>query len=201
MANLIIPAAAATAGWFVGGVTGAAVGWSIGAIATAERQTIAQGQIGDLRIQTSAYGEMIPLCAGTQRLSGNIIWADEKQVVQRTERVGKGGFSGAETVITTYTVSMAIAICVGEIDGITRCWSDGTLVAEVGSGQTKLPGTLYLGDNTQNPDPTIVSVEGAGNVPDYRGMAYMVLTDFDLGASGRVPSFSFEVIGGAGGIS
>lgn len=31
-------------------------------------------------------------------------------------------------------------------------------------------------------------------VPAYRGLAYAVLADFDLGASGRVPNFTFEVV-------
>lgn len=61
-----------------------------------------------------------------------------------------------------------------------------------------LPGILYLGTDTQMPDPTMEAVIGEGNVPGYRGLAYMVLTDFDLGVSGAVPQFSFEVLGTEG---
>lgn len=195
MARLIIPAAGAAAGWFVGGAQGASIGWAIGSALSAEKKSIEMPQIGDLRVQTSGYGSIIPFAVGKQRLAGNVIWASDKVAHQTKQRVGKGGFSGGtETVVTTYTISMAIAICKGPILGVTRVWSDGTLVAEAGSGQDKMPGALYLGDNTQNADPTIVSYEGSGNVPDYRGIAYMVLTDFDLGATARVPNFSFEVV-------
>jgi len=34
--------------------------------------------------------------------------------------------------------------------------------------------TLYKGSETQNPDPTIQSYEGAANVPAYRGLAYLL---------------------------
>ena len=61
-----------------------------------------------------------------------------------------------------------------------------------------LPGILYLGSDTQTPDPTMEAALGAGNVPAYRGLAYIVLTDFDLGTSGAVPQFSFEVLGPEG---
>lgn len=198
MSNLIIPTAAAAAGFYLtgGSSTGTALGWAIGSAIQGGPDTDlgANGQIGDLRIQTSTYGQMIPFCVGKQRLVNNIIWAQDKKVVQTTERVGKGGFSGTETTVTTYTVSMAIAICVGPILGIRRVWADGTVVAEAGSGQTKLPGTLHLGTDVQTADPTIEAVKGIGNTPAYRGIAYMVLEDFDLGASGRVPNFSFEVM-------
>lgn len=61
-----------------------------------------------------------------------------------------------------------------------------------------LPGTLYMGTDTQVADPTMESALGIGNVPAYRGLAYMVLTDYDLGTSGAVPQFSFEVLGPEG---
>lgn len=195
MAQLIIPAAGAAAGWWVGGSTGASIGWAIGSMLSTEDQEITMPSIGDLRVQTSQAGVMIPYVAGTQRLAGNIIWAADKVARQVTQRSGgKGGFVSSpatETVVTTYSISMAIAICRGPILGIRRVWEDGTLKAEAGSGQTKLPGTLYNGTQT-TPDPTIVSAEGAA--PSYNGIAYMVFEDFDLGASGRVPQFSFEVV-------
>ena len=59
-------------------------------------------------------------------------------------------------------------------------------------------GTLYTGTGTQLADPTMVAALGAANVPAYRGLAYMVLQDFNLGTSGYVPNFSFEVYGPTG---
>ena len=55
---------------------------------------------------------------------------------------------------------------------------------------------------SQSPDPKIEAVEGAGNAPSYRGVAYVVLEDLPLEQFGnRVPQFTFEVMrptGGAG---
>ena len=101
----------------------------------------------------------------------------------------------------TYTLSFAVGICKGPILGITRVWADGALIVDGTTGSPaskKMPGTLYLGNNTQTVDPVMEAVEGSGNVPAYRGLAYMVMEDFDLGPSGRVPMLSFEVVKEAG---
>lgn len=46
-------------------------------------------------------------------------------------------------------------------------------------------------------DPLIASAEGLANCPAYRGIAYAVFEDMDLSSFGnRIPSLSFEVIGG-----
>lgn len=191
MAQLAIPAAGAALGWYIGGSNGAALGWALGSSYAASKQTINQDTIGDLRVQTSAYGTIIPFVTGVQRLAGNVIWASDK-TTYTTSSGGKG--SGPSVTTTGYKISMAIALCAGPIRGISRVWEDGQLKADATSSQGKLPGVLYLGDDTQNPDPTIEAHEGAGNVPAYRGLAYIVLTDFDLGPSGRIPMFSFEVV-------
>lgn len=53
---------------------------------------------------------------------------------------------------------------------------------------------MYLGTATQGQDPTMVAHQGADNVPGYRGLVYIVLTDFQLiNAGNRVPMFSAEI--------
>lgn len=55
--------------------------------------------------------------------------------------------------------------------------------------------TIYLGTETQLPDPTIEAHEGVGNVPAHRGMAYLLFQDFALAAYGnRIPTVSAEVM-------
>lgn len=190
MSNLVIPATTAGIGFWLGGGTGASIGWAIGSGYVSGQQEIDTPMISDLRVQTSGYGTAIPMVSGEQRVAGNVIWATDKVPVE-TNQGGKGG--GPEVTLTTYTISMAIAICKGPILGVTRVWEDGKLMADVTGSQTKLPGTLYLGDVLQDPDSVIEATEGVGNVPAYRGLAYMVFEDFNLGADGRVPNFSFEV--------
>lgn len=55
---------------------------------------------------------------------------------------------------------------------------------------------IYLGTDDQMPSPTIEEHEGVGNVPGFRGQAYVVfkrwpLADFGYGA--RIPQLRFEV--------
>lgn len=194
MSQVGIPGAFAAVGFMVGGPTGGQVGWLLGSAYATSRQEIQQGTVGDLRVQTAEYGVAIPHVIGKQRVSGNIIWASEKSVYQIKDRAGKGG---PKTVSNGYTISMLIGICAGPILGVSRVWADGDLIVDSRGAVKPLIGELYLGSMTQTPDPTYEAVVGAGNAPAYRGLAYMALTNFDLGVSGRVPMFSFEVVRGA----
>jgi len=191
MANLLISGIGAAAGGLIGGPTGAQIGWLLGSYLSAGNASdIQQQTIGDLRMQTSSYGTTIPIVFGTQRLAGNIIWAADK-VPYTIESGGKGG--APATTGTGYTASMAIALCKGPILGVSKIWADGQLIVDCSTGSSPLIGQLYLGSNSQLPDPTMESALGAGNVPAYRGLAYIVLNQYDLGVAGRVPIFSFEV--------
>lgn len=192
MANLVISGIGAAVGGMYGGTTGAQIGWLLGSyIAGSDPANIPQPQVADLRVQTAAYGGPIPIVFGKQRVAGNIIWASNK-TTYTVKQGGKGGGSSGSSA-TGYRVDMAIALCKGPIEGISRVWADGKLIVDAASDSRTLIGQLYTGSNTQNPDPTMESALGAGNVPAYRGLAYIVLNDYDLGVAGRIPVFSFEV--------
>lgn len=194
MSDLIISAGAAAIGYMVGGPTGASIGWSIGSALSADPVKMQPPAVGDLRVQTSQYGTAIPVIVGRQRVSGNVFWAADKVVKQTETTTGKGGGGGTTSVTNTYSISMAIGICKGPIKGISRIWADGELIIDATQDAKPLIGNLYLGTNNQLPDATMESHLGSGNVPAYRGLAYIVLTNFDLGVQGRIPNFSFEVI-------
>lgn len=195
MANLVISAASAVVGYMVGGPTGAQIGWMIGSAYASSRENIDQRTIGDLKALTAQYGQPIAYIFGKQRVAGNVIWADEKKEYPIKKRQGKGGPS-----VTTsgYTISMAIGLCAGPILGVTKVWANEKLLVDASTESKPLIGEVYVGDLTQMPDPTIEAKEGAGNVPAYRGLAYIVLKDFDITSYGGViPQFSFEVVRGA----
>lgn len=193
MANLIISGIGAAVGGMLGGPTGAQIGWLLGSYVSSNNAAdMPQATIGDLRVQTSAYGKTIPIVFGKQRIAGNIIWASDKTTYEITSGGGgKGG--GPESTATGYKVDMAVALCKGPIEGISKIWADGKLIVDCTGGSTPLIGQLYTGSNSQLPDATMESALGAGNVPAYRGLAYIVLNDYDLGVAGRIPIFSFEV--------
>jgi hypothetical protein len=197
MSNLVLPAVSAGIGYMIGGPTGAQVGWMIGSSVQAGRQTIEQEAVGDLRIQTAQYGIPIPFVIGMQRVAGNVIWASEKRTYDiKTKSSGKGG--GPTVVTKGYRQDLAILICQGPIVGISRVWANNKLIIDGRVTAKPLVGDLYLGTSSQMPDVTIEAKEGVGNVPAFRGIAYIVLKDYDLGTSGALPNFSFEVVGKQG---
>lgn len=54
--------------------------------------------------------------------------------------------------------------------------------------------TLYKGTETQTPDPMIEGYKGVGEVPGFRGLAYISFTDLQLAEFGnRLPNFTFLV--------
>lgn len=90
----------------------------------------------------------------------------------------------------SYSVSLAIALCEGEITRVGRLWADGQEISPA-----DLNMRVYTGGEDQIPDPKIEAVEGVGNAPAYRGVAYVVIEDLDLAPYGnRVPQFTFEVV-------
>lgn len=202
MAQLALAAAGAAIGGFFGGPVGAQIGWAagslIGGVVFAPDQ---QGpRLQDTMVQVSCYGAAVPICFGGVRVAGNVIWSTDLRESSE-EHDAKGGPS-----VTTYSysVSCAVLICEGEVSAIRRIWADAKLVydvSETASASARAESsrfaeffTFYSGTETQDPDPTIEAVEGAGNVEAYRGCAYIVFTDLPLGDYGnRVPNFTFEI--------
>ena len=160
------------------------------------------GKQSDLKMQTASMGAPIITGYGRARVAGNIIWGTKftEHVHTSTQSFGgggKGGGGGGGGSITTttysYTVSFATAICAGPIKDVLRVWADGAEIKIRGS-DVPIDYTLYLGDEVQQPDPFMVGVEGVGNVPAYRGLAYIVVKNLDVGKFGnRIPSLTFEV--------
>lgn len=207
MASILLSAAGGAVGAsipFVGPVIGATIGRSLGAtvggfidnavFGTPTRQ-VEGTRLSDLAVQVSTYGKTIPILYGTMRIAGNIIWATSlKETVNTTTTRsggGKGSSGGTRTTATTYSysVSLAIALCAGEISEVVRAWADAKLL-DASYGNYR----IYRGTQDQLPDPLMEAIEGAGNVPAYRGLAYIVLEDFPLADFGnRIPNFSFEV--------
>jgi hypothetical protein len=104
--------------------------------------------------------------------------------------------TNSDTTITqshAYSISLAVALCEGEITSVGRVWADGVEVSAL-----DLNMRVYTGSRTQQADPKIEAVEGAGMTPAYRGTAYVVFENLHLADFGnRVPQFTFEVIRGA----
>lgn len=183
---------------FLLGVVGAAIGSAFGMPALGFTLGMGLGELGhrghsstgarlsDLKVQTSTVGVPIPRLYGRYRLAGNLIWA--KDIVARSDHDN-----------IQYYGYFAVGLCAGPIAGISRVWADDKLIL----GNAHSPEILhcpsgwrlYRGDETQEPDPLLESQYGKGEVPAFRGLAYLVVDNLNLSPfHNRVPTLTVEVV-------
>ena len=155
----------------------------------------------NLKVQDSRYGVGIPTSFGRVRVAGNVIWCSD--LVATTKAVsligGKGGLVGGSSSRTTYSYSVncAVAIGAGPIGGVATIWADSKVIYQNGIWASGVVGSanFYEGTLTQGVDPIMQSYSGSGQVPAYRGVAYVVLESLQLGKFGnRLPNLTFEVL-------
>lgn len=186
MAQVILGAV----GGAVGGPMGAAIGGLLGrsvdqwAIAGLEPARQRGPRLESLKVQGTAEGAPLACVFGRARVTGQVIWAARFRESRTTRRGGKGG---PRTTEYGYSLSFAVALCEGEIDGVGRVWADGQPMDLTGVTMR-----VHRGGVDQAPDPLIEAVEGEASA--YRGVAYVVFEDLPLGPFGnRVPQLAFEV--------
>jgi hypothetical protein len=191
MATLVLTAAGTALGGPIGGAIGAVIGQQIDGRLFAPKPR--QGpRLGELAVQISSYGSQIPKLFGTMRVAGTVIWATDL----KEERSKSGGGKGQpKTVNYSYSANFAVALSGRAIASVRRIWADGKLLrGAAGDFKTATGYRLYLGGEDQPVDPLIAAVEGAGQAPAYRGVAYAVFEEFQLADYGnRIPSLTFEV--------
>ena len=205
MATILLSAAGAAVGAGFGGtvlgLSGAVIGRAIGAtlgrvidqrITGAGSEAVEVGKVERFRLTGASEGTPVSRTWGRVRIAGQVIWATRFREAVTQSGGGKGG-SAPKSTQYSYSVSLAVALCEGEIRRVGRIWADGNEIAP-----STLNMRVYKGQETQLPDPKIEAVEGAGRAPAYRGIAYVVIEDLELAAFGnRVPQFTFEVVRGA----
>lgn len=185
---------------------GASLGWSLGSMLggmLGPKQKIEGPRLQDGKVQASTHGQVIPIIYGSYRTAGNIIDFSGMREHAKKERSKK-----AKTVMTTYSYEcdVAVGICAGTIGGVRRIWANNELIYSVAEdadlatiqASNNAAGNIkiYTGSETQLPDPTLEALHGAGNVPAYRGLAYIVISRIWVEKYGnRLPNFEFEVVG------
>jgi len=210
MATLLLTAAGAAIGGsalsgfslFGTAIAGAQIGQAIGGIIGSivdqslfgpGRQRVEGPRLKDIHVQSSSEGTPIPEIFGRTRVAGQIIWATRFKEVSETRSAGgggKGGGSKAKVTEYSYFASFAVGLCVGKISHVERIWADGKPLESA-----DLTYRIYKGTDDQLPDDLIETLQGAGNSPAYRGLAYVVFEDLPLERFGnRVPQLSFEII-------
>ncbi|HEY1503350.1 MAG TPA: phage tail protein [Stellaceae bacterium] len=159
-----------------------------------------QPALSGLKIQTSAYGKVIPLVYGTTRIAPNLIWYGDFVATPHNSGGsgggGKGGVvggggkgGGGSTTTFTYTASVALGLCEGPISGIGTVWSNKieTSLAALGLG-------VLIGAYGQAPWSYLSSVH-----PDqalgYSGTAHVVGAAYQLDGNAQLPNHNMEVAG------
>jgi hypothetical protein len=187
--------AAPTGGLSIG--AGALLGGQLGLVAGGlldppKGPTIQGPRLNDLSVQTSTYGQFIPRTYGTIGLSGNVFWLENnklKEVTKKKKSGGKGGGATSTQKTFTYFATFAVGLCDGPIAGVRRIWIGPDLIYDAGSDdlETIISSnsaasrfSIYLGTDTQQPDPRIQAEMGVANCPAFRGLAYIVLKDLAL---------------------
>ncbi|KFE36329.1 baseplate multidomain protein megatron [Thioclava atlantica] len=200
MATILLSAAGAALGAGFGGtvlgLSGAVIGRAVGATLgrVIDQQllgggsgSVETGRVDRLRLTSASEGEGLMRSWGRVRAAGQVIWATRFVESKRKRGGGKGK---PKVVEYSYSVSLAIALGEGEILRVGRVWADG---AELDPNDLNM--RVYSGSEDQLPDPKIEAVEGVGEAPSYRGIAYVVFEDLELAPFGnRVPQFTFEVV-------
>jgi hypothetical protein len=158
-------------------------------------------RIDDLRVQTASEGSTMNFCLGPyNRVAGTLIWAADLIETKSTQEVG-GGKNGGEVTSYSYASTFAVGVCEGPISRILRIWGDGKLIYDAEAITVSKKDkrrvksiTIYKGDPNTAPDAIMESYLGAGSVPRYLNVAYVVFEHLQLRDFGnRIPQLTFLV--------
>lgn len=154
--------------------------------------TTRANKISEFTVNTAEYGAVVPEIIGTVRTAGNVIYYDDFTAHEHreTHKAGKGGKSKQVSITYTYTVAVILGLCEGPIFGIGKVWI-GKNVHNYPADDIQL--TLFDGKENQQPWAYTQSKHPDKALP-YSGLAYMAGV-IDLGDSGSMPSYNFEVKG------
>jgi hypothetical protein len=208
MAGLLLAGVGAAIGGSIGGtflgISAVVIGQSIGAVVGSAidnylfAPTIKSSQEGprlnEANVMTSVEGANIVRGYGRFKVAGNVIWATrlrEEVVKETTKQGGKGGGGSSKVTTTTYNyyANFAVGLCEGEILDVHRIWADGKLL-----DLSQYTYRIYKGTEAQNPDSYMEQKDGEGNIPGYRGLAYVIFEDMQINKFGnRIPQMTFEV--------
>lgn len=155
-------------------------------------------RILSLQVQQSSQGLTLPVVYGRARVAGNLVWYGDFTTYEHkttTRRGGKGGGGvKQEDVKYTYEAAVMVALCEGEIKGVTRIWRD----KEKFSSPASLRLTLYKGGEEQPVWPHLRQAKHAAQAISYSGTAYLCSPNYELTKSAQIYSHNFEVDGKLG---
>lgn len=155
-------------------------------------------RILSLQVQQSSQGLTLPVVYGRARVAGNLVWYGDFTAYEHKTTTRQGGKGGGgvkqEDVKYTYEAAVMMALCEGEIKGVTRIWRD----KEKFSSPASLRLTLYKGGEDQPVWPHLQQAKHAAQAISYSGTAYLCSPNYELTKSAQIYSHNFEVDGKLG---
>lgn len=110
-----------------------------------------------LRVQTSSYGQVLPIVYGQNRISGRLIWSGDFAAIPHTSTqkvggkgLGSGGGNAISNTTYTYQSAVATALCLGPIQNIHNVWDTKGRLTLV---STSVPFTVPPGGGSFLPPP------------------------------------------------
>jgi hypothetical protein len=142
-----------------------------------------------LRVQTSSYGQVIPIVYGQNRIAARLIWAGDFQAIPHTSTtkvggkgLGSGGGNAISNTTYTYQTAVAMALCQGPILNIHNVWdTKGKLTLITATVPFTVPG---------GGGGITVTPPGSGIFHSHRGVGRADAFSFsqtDFGSDGSVP--------------
>jgi hypothetical protein len=142
-----------------------------------------------LRVQTSSYGQVIPIVYGQNRIAARLIWAGDFQAIPHTSTtkvggkgLGSGGGNAVSNTTYTYQTAVAMGLCQGPILNIHNVWdTKGKLTLITATVPFTVPG---------GGGGVTVTPPGTGVFHSHRGVGRADAFSFsqtDFGSDGSVP--------------
>lgn len=79
-------------------------------------------RIGSMRIQTSAYGLVVPLVYGRTRITGNLMHYGDFRAIKHKQKSGGKGGGGTTQITYTYEATVMMGLCEGQIVDVKAVW-------------------------------------------------------------------------------
>lgn len=204
-------------GFLAGGPSGAVYGFELGLLAgtlafPAKLPGTFGPRLADGQTTTASVGDPVNFGYGFFAVAGTVIDLGKCIEHSTTTSTGSKGAPSQSQTTYSYTQTIAIGLCEGPINAVRRIWENGELVYDTrpqlpdetaataaarfaAAAKYALKFVLYLGGEGQTADPTVEADLGVGNVPGFRGLAYIVYPNRSLrdDQGQRHPTFKFEI--------
>lgn len=151
-----------------------------------------------LRLQESAYGSVVPVLYGKNRITPNIIGYYDFTVITNVEEKevdgplwGLGG-AGTDyhTYSYTYTATFLAALCHGQAYQIEKAYLS---KASVSTGELSAKGYVFFNGSPTQSAWSHMTTKHPTEALAYRGLSYVGFKDYPIVGTLALPSYSYVV--------